>query len=295
MPTPSEAATEERWELFRRTSPPGAFLEIRMPNGAALLASGPITEEQANKAAAAPDLYEACRQALAAFTHGWAIDADGLRRALQKAKKANPTAFGPMEGSAKLPTETWDSKDGRSNSSAQFEEISRFIASLIRQSAASLICGGTETVGRLILAQLAHGRYNMAPAASKPVNPTKDVTPSAAVAHHIAHFASFPPEPVNRVAQALANIPPTKTTPLEQYGFDVISRLAAIMGHTLETNKPIDAEQLLEEVRQLKHPFEIHNAPRPDDWQCPICNARNASIWSKCWHCFRPRGDVANV
>jgi hypothetical protein len=105
---------------------------------------------------------------------------------------------------------------------------------------------------------------------------------------------------LNRVTAALQSIPPVKMTSLEQYGFNFISRLAAILGHTLEANKPIDGESLLEEVRQLKHPFEIHNAPkygRPvgPDWRCPVCNSVNANQWIICHTCDRPRGDVANV
>ncbi len=50
----------------------------------------------------------------------------------------------------------WTTKDGRANSSDQFKEIAGHIADLIRGSAHSLICGQTESVAALILAQLAH-------------------------------------------------------------------------------------------------------------------------------------------
>lgn len=67
------------------------------------------------------------------------------------------------------PVRPWDvSPEGRSNSSAQFCEIRAFIARLIRGEAYNLIAGQTEAVAQLILAQLAHGDYKMAPTGATP-------------------------------------------------------------------------------------------------------------------------------
>ncbi len=67
----------DSWTLFIRTSPPGSPLEIHMPGPAALCSSGPVTEEQARLASAAPELYEALKE---------------LTDALEGARAANPEA-----------------------------------------------------------------------------------------------------------------------------------------------------------------------------------------------------------
>ncbi len=86
----------ETWTFYRRTSPPGSPFEVRMPNGAALCSSGPLTEEQARKAAAAPELYEALETMLAAFESGsWQRAYAALkpcRAALAKARGESPDA-----------------------------------------------------------------------------------------------------------------------------------------------------------------------------------------------------------
>lgn len=64
---------------------------------------------------------------------------------------------------------SWDtSPEGRSNSSKLFCEIREFIARLIRNEAFTLIGGRTEDAAQLILAQLAHGDYKMAPESAVP-------------------------------------------------------------------------------------------------------------------------------
>lgn len=50
----------------------------------------------------------------------------------------------------------WTAKDGRSNSSDEFNRLVQEITLLIRESAYMLIIGHTEQVATLILAQLAH-------------------------------------------------------------------------------------------------------------------------------------------
>lgn len=46
--------------------------------------------------------------------------------------------------------------NGVSNSSAEFVRLSEEVARLIRDSAQSLLAGGSANVGRLVMAQLAH-------------------------------------------------------------------------------------------------------------------------------------------
>lgn len=51
---------------------------------------------------------------------------------------------------------TRDPETGRSNSSPEFERLSKEVGRILRSSAADLIGGRTDEVGRLIMAQLAH-------------------------------------------------------------------------------------------------------------------------------------------
>jgi hypothetical protein len=51
---------------------------------------------------------------------------------------------------------TIDPESGRANSSLRFRELSAVVAQLIRDSAHSIVCGHTEAVGGLIIAQLTH-------------------------------------------------------------------------------------------------------------------------------------------
>lgn len=53
-------------------------------------------------------------------------------------------------------TEDWTAKDGRSNSSDEFEAIAKHVESLIRADAHKLINGRADDTARLIVAQLAH-------------------------------------------------------------------------------------------------------------------------------------------
>lgn len=62
----------------------------------------------------------------------------------------------------------WTEKDGRSNSSDLYVELSNEIGQIIRDSAHSLLAGQSNDVGRLILSRLAHTHgfapiYNNAP------------------------------------------------------------------------------------------------------------------------------------
>ncbi len=58
----------------------------------------------------------------------------------------------------------WDvSPEGRSNDSILFREIVKMIAAIIRNDATTLLSGNTNSTARLILSQLAHGPYRMAP------------------------------------------------------------------------------------------------------------------------------------
>ena len=50
----------------------------------------------------------------------------------------------------------WTARGGRTNSSDYFENLIVFVAELIRGSAHDLIAGRSESVARLIMAQLAH-------------------------------------------------------------------------------------------------------------------------------------------
>jgi hypothetical protein len=54
----------------------------------------------------------------------------------------------------------WTVKDGRSNSSVEFESLVGTIVNLIRSEAHSLICGSTESAARLIMAQLCWKKKN---------------------------------------------------------------------------------------------------------------------------------------
>jgi hypothetical protein len=56
----------------------------------------------------------------------------------------------------------WTAKDGRSNSSDKFQELTQEVARIIRNSAFDLIAGRSETVAGLIMAQLAHN-YEVGP------------------------------------------------------------------------------------------------------------------------------------
>lgn len=56
----------------------------------------------------------------------------------------------------------WTVKDGRSNSSPDFQNLVFAVSRLIRDSAHDLISGRTDMVARLIVAQLAH-KHGMAP------------------------------------------------------------------------------------------------------------------------------------
>lgn len=47
-------------------------------------------------------------------------------------------------------------KDGRTNTSPEFDRLSGEVAQLIRNSANDIVRGRTEAVGRFIMAQLAH-------------------------------------------------------------------------------------------------------------------------------------------
>lgn len=66
---------------------------------------------------------------------------------------------------------------GRSNSSPLFEAMIEEVARLIRQEAHFLLQGDTESVARLIMAQLAH-KHGLGPARSTPAEPL-DVTSDA--------------------------------------------------------------------------------------------------------------------
>lgn len=56
----------------------------------------------------------------------------------------------------------WTTKDGRSNSSDEFDALVVVVEDLIRGSAHSLIRGDAGSVARLIVATLAHG-HGLAP------------------------------------------------------------------------------------------------------------------------------------
>lgn len=58
---------------------------------------------------------------------------------------------------------TLDEKTRRSNSSAEYRAIVAHVDDLLRHSGFSLINGQHESVARLIVSQLAHGPYRMAP------------------------------------------------------------------------------------------------------------------------------------
>lgn len=56
--------------------------------------------------------------------------------------------------------------DGAANSSDKFEELAREVARLIRENAGTLLSGGSDSVGAIILARLAHV-HGLAPGGSK--------------------------------------------------------------------------------------------------------------------------------
>lgn len=60
----------------------------------------------------------------------------------------------------------WTVKDGRTNSSDEFERIADEIERLIRNDSYMLISGRADNTARLILAQLAHVHH------MRPVTPT---------------------------------------------------------------------------------------------------------------------------
>ena len=70
------------------------------------------------------------------------------------------------------PDWTFDA-DGVSNASDRFVRLSLEVARLIRSQAHALLSGQTETVGRLIMAQLAH-RWHMIPEPGTPDGPTAE-------------------------------------------------------------------------------------------------------------------------
>lgn len=73
------------------------------------------------------------------------------------------SADGPVRTDSEAPRDwTVDPETGRSNSSDEFEILSREVGRIIRSEASTLLAGRSDAVGRIVMAQLAH-RFGLAP------------------------------------------------------------------------------------------------------------------------------------